>query len=99
VGLEGLWGLLILVISLPIIQNSQCSGRWVVEDSLQAVQDYRNNQILALEACLIMITYAGINLTSLFIKAHAQRSTIDICRTLLVWLFFLSSGREKFVAT
>jgi len=27
----------------------------------------------------------------------AQRSTVDTCRTLVIWLFFLSLGKEKFL--
>jgi len=27
----------------------------------------------------------------------AQRSTVDTCRTLIIWLFFLSIGKEKFL--
>lgn len=27
----------------------------------------------------------------------AQRSTVDTCRTLIIWLFFLSLGKEKFL--
>ena len=106
IGLEGLWGCLLFAILLPIFQNIDCHGpichNGKIEDSLQAISDYQTHKTLILEACLNMITFAGFNLTGLIVTKNAsaaQRSTIDTCRTLIVWLVFLSLGQEKFIFT
>ena len=43
---------------------------------------------------------AGINGTGLAITKYAsaaQRSTIDASKTVLVWMYFLIDGKEKFL--
>lgn len=47
-----------------------------------------------------IISIAGFNATGVMITKYAssaQRSTVDTCRTLVIWLFFLSMGQEKFL--
>lgn len=48
-----------------------------------------------------IITIAGFNVTGVMITKYAsaaQRSTIDTCRTLIIWMVFLALGQEKFLA-
>jgi membrane-associated phospholipid phosphatase len=48
-----------------------------------------------------IVTIAGFNVTGVMITKYAsaaQRSTIDTCRTLIIWFVFLALGSEKFLA-
>jgi hypothetical protein len=97
VGFEGLWGLLMWLVLLPIFQNIHCDslalcpyGR--LEDSLRAFQDYAANGILILLSVTICITIALFNSFGVAVTKHAsaaQRATIDTSRTFLIWIFFL----------
>lgn len=47
-----------------------------------------------------IINTAGYNVTGVMITKYAsasQRSTIDTCRTLIIWCVFLIVGTEKFL--
>lgn len=47
-----------------------------------------------------IITIAGFNITGVMITKYAsaaQRSTVDTCRTLVIWCLFLLMGKEKFL--
>jgi len=47
------------------------------------------------------LTIAGFNVTGVMITKYAsaaQRSTIDTCRTVVIWAVFLLLGKEKFLA-
>jgi uncharacterized membrane protein YoaK (UPF0700 family) len=47
------------------------------------------------------VTIAGFNVTGVMITKYAsaaQRSTVDTCRTLVIWCVFLALGKEKFLA-
>jgi hypothetical protein len=97
VGYEGLWGLLMWVVLLPIFQNIHCDnlklcpyGR--LEDTLRAFKDYAANPILILLSISICFTIALFNSFGVAVTKHAsaaQRATIDTSRTLLIWIFFL----------
>ena len=53
------------------------------------------------QSVLNIITIAGFNITGVMITKYAsaaQRSTVDTCRTLIIWLVFLILGKEKFLA-
>ena len=104
VGLEGFWGCLVFAFLLPMFQKIECdnalchNGR--LEDSLGAFQDYQNNPILYVQSILNIITIAGFNVTGVMITKYAsaaQRSTVDTCRTLIIWCVFLCAGKEKFM--
>ena len=47
-----------------------------------------------------IITIAGFNITGVMITKYAsaaQRSTVETCRTLVIWCLFLLMGKEKFL--
>jgi drug/metabolite transporter (DMT)-like permease len=98
VGLEGLWGLIITVILLPIFQVIECGpnelcyyGR--LEDTTRAFADMRENWILILQSILIAFSIGSFNAFGVSVTKNAsaaQRSTIDTSRTVLVWIFFLA---------
>ena len=105
VGLEGMWGCLIFAILLPIFQNIECTGELChngrLEDSLMAIDDFKNHPILLAQSLCNILSIAGFNTTGVMITKYAsaaQRSTIDTCRTMIIWTVFLLLGKEKFLA-
>lgn len=95
-GLEGLWGLVIWCILLPIFQHIQCKGDLCpygkLEDSLQAFRDYDQHKVLITLSVLICFSIAFFNAFGVSVTKNAsaaQRSTIDTSRTVLIWIFFL----------
>jgi hypothetical protein len=53
-----------------------------------------------LQSLCNIITIAGFNVTGVMITKYAsaaQRSTVDTCRTLIIWCVFLALGKEKFL--
>jgi len=66
-----------------------------------AIDDFRNHPILIAQSCCNILTIAGFNVTGVMITKYAsaaQRSTIDTCRTMVIWAVFLLLGKEKFIA-
>jgi hypothetical protein len=66
-----------------------------------AINDFRNNPILLVQSTCNILTIAGFNVTGVMITKYAsaaQRSTIDTCRTMVIWAVFLLLGKEKFLA-
>jgi drug/metabolite transporter (DMT)-like permease len=98
VGLEGLWGLLIWCVLLPIFQQIQCSspdlcpyGR--LEDTMRAFRDYDDKKVLitlSVCICLSIALFNGFGVSVTKNASAAQRSTIDTSRTVLIWIFFMA---------
>jgi hypothetical protein len=108
VGFEGLWGLLIWCILLPIFQQIPCSSKdlcpyGVLEDSTQAFKDFGNHHVLIGLSVAICFSIALFNAFGVSVTKNAsaaQRSTIDTSRTVIIWIFFLivpfNDKREEF---
>jgi hypothetical protein len=48
-----------------------------------------------------IMTISGFNIAGVMITKYAsaaQRTTVDTCRTLVIWLLFIAMGKEKFLA-
>lgn len=104
VGFEGFWGCCVFAILLPIFQQIECYGELChngrLEDSLSAIQEFKAHPILIAQSACNILTIAGFNLTGVMITKYAsaaQRSTVDTCRTLIIWCVFLALGKEKFL--
>ena len=53
-----------------------------------------------MQSLFSVLSIAGFNATGVMITKHAsaaQRSTVDTCRTLVIWCVFLVAGKEKFL--
>lgn len=98
VGLEGLWGVVIYSVLLPIFQYIPCNiddlcPYGVVEDSKLAFYEFGTNPILIILSCGICCSIACFNAFGVTVTKNAsaaQRSTIDTSRTVLIWIFFLA---------
>ena len=97
VGLEGLWGLVICSIGLPVLG-------YIKDDSLYGDVVVAFNEIIASRQLIVstsasIVSIAFFNFFGLSVTRHlsgAARATIDACRTLFIWLFALQVGWEKF---
>ena len=104
VGMEGFWGLMIFAIILPIIQQVECTGALChdgrLEDSIAAFREIGANPALMALIAINLLCVALFNLSGVMITKYtsaAQRSTIDSCRTLVIWFVFILMGKEKFI--
>lgn len=97
VGLEGLWGLVICSIGLPVlgyIQDNSLYG-----DIVLAFHEILASRQLIVSTSASIVSIAFFNFFGLSVTRHlsgAARATIDACRTLFIWLFALQVGWEKF---
>lgn len=98
VGLEGVWGLLMYCILLPIFNNIPCDvdglcNHGYLENTLDAFHDFGSNPALiglSIGICFSIACFNGFGVTVTKNASAAQRSTIDTSRTVLIWIFFLA---------
>lgn len=100
-----MWGFIYYMIALPILQHIKCDNdkfcvNGSVEDSLGALNDMKKNPTIIAMAIGLICTIAFFNVLGVSITKYAsaaQRSTVDTCRTMLVWVVQLATGAEKFL--
>ena len=98
VGLEGLWGLIMTIILLPIFGAIKCGPGELcyygtLEDTMRAFRDFGENNLLIWLSLAICISIGSFNVFGVSVTKNAsaaQRSTIDTSRTVLIWIFFLT---------
>jgi len=105
VGLEGFWGCLYYAILLPIFQQVSCDGALChdghLEDSKAAFNELGEHPALIAMSVGIIISIGCFNATGVTITKYAssaQRSTVDTCRTLVIWIISIMIGWEDFLA-
>lgn len=105
VGMEGFFGCCYFAILLPIFQfvpctlDGVCGDRGVIDDSALAFQQLARYPSVLLCSLGIILSISTFNATGQAITKYAsaaQRSTVDTCRTLFVWIFALISQQENF---
>lgn len=103
VGLEGFWGCLYYVILLPIFQHINCDGALChngkLEDSSKAFEEFGEHPQLIAMSIGIIFSIGAFNACGVAVTKYAsaaQRSTVDTCRTLMIWCISLIIGWEKF---
>ena len=105
VGLEGMWGLCYYAVLLPILQfipchndKNLCPNMDVMEDTGLAVKQWGMNAFILGMNFGIICSIAAFNASGVAVTKNAsaaQRSTIDTCRTVLIWVFFLIYPNEE----
>ena len=98
VGFEGVWGVLMWAVLLPIFNNIPCDveglcNHGYLENTLVAFSDFAANPILIVLSIGICFSIACFNAFGVAVTKNAsaaQRSTIDTSRTVLIWIFFLA---------
>jgi hypothetical protein len=106
-GWEGLWGVLIYAVVLIILQFINCEGSLCpqghLDNSVETLRQLGDNYWLIIFMIGLLITHAmyngfGVSVTKY--ASSAQRSTLNSCKTVVVWVFFLlfqGPGHEKFL--
>ena len=108
IGWEGFWGCFIYVILLIILQFIPCNDDDIcpygsVEDTPQAFYEFGQNNLIWAFAVGTSLSIAFFNAFGVAITKYAsaaQRSTIDTCRTLIIWIFFIflkGPAHERFI--
>lgn len=104
VGMEGFWGCLIFAIMLPIFQTVNCTGTMChegkIEDTIATFREMHQNPVIFYQFVGALLFVAFFNAFGVMITKYAsaaQRATIDSCRTLTIWMVFISMGKEKFM--
>ena len=104
VGLEGFWGCLYYAILLPIFQHINCTGdicpNGVLEDTALVFKEMGEHPELIAQSLGIIVSIACFNACGVMVTKYAsaaQRSTIDTCRTLLIWFVQIGRGKEDFL--
>jgi len=99
-----MWGCVIYAIVLPVFQqvkdcqSAMCQYGYL-EDSKLALKQMGENPILIVQSIGIILSISCFNATGVAITKYAsaaQRSTVDTCRTLLIWLISLALKQETF---
>jgi len=109
VGLEGMFGCIVFAIILPIMQYVDCGtgDMWDqlctnghLEDTPKAFSDMGYNSNILIESIGIIISIACFNACGVAVTKYAsapQRSTVDTCRTLFIWVISMMLGFESFI--
>ncbi|CDW79995.1 transmembrane protein c2orf18-like [Stylonychia lemnae] len=96
IGWEGIWGIVILSVLLPIFQQIPCDQPYCVngkiEDSVLAFNEILSNWYLALFIFLYFLAiafYNGLGITITKYASCVHQTVTDQSRVLLVWTFFI----------
>ncbi len=109
-GLEGLWGILLSIIVLPILQHISCNSSpdksfcptGKLEDSILAFRELYNNTTLKIYIFIFVFAIACAITFGIAVTKHGsalQRMTSIQLKPLLLWTFFLfysGEGQETF---
>lgn len=98
IGLEGMWGLLICAIGLPLLSFVNGPGGEPLEDLRAAWRQVQNSTQLQASVVTAVVAIAAFNYFGIKVTKRlsgAARATIDACRTLFVWFFAILVGWEK----
>ncbi|KAG1053348.1 hypothetical protein G6F43_004559 [Rhizopus delemar] len=98
VGLEGTFGLVSILASMPIL-HIVLSKKYPSFDMIQGYHDFFDHPAvwqtgIAISLSIAFFNWFGLSITST-VSATA-RSTIDACRTLFIWMVSIYLGWERF---
>ncbi|KAL3139686.1 hypothetical protein ABBQ38_003997 [Trebouxia sp. C0009 RCD-2024] len=99
VGLEGMWGLLLSAIALPILSMVKGSDGMALDSLFTAFTQIANSWQLQASTVGSIVSIAFFNFFGLSVTkslSGAARAAIDACRTILIWLFSVQVGWETF---
>lgn len=104
VGLEGISGLALFVVLLPVLNLIPCDDQNIcnqgyIENTYEAFSQISNSlflffMILVAMSIIVIFSISGVTMTKL--AGAVARTTIDICRMVFVWLASIMIGWETF---
>jgi len=100
VGFEGVFGTVFIMLALIVMNMIPCTenieDKFCInghfEDTVFAMKQMKDNPLILVISLLFMVCMSLYILAGVYITKFAsstQRSTIDVSRTMLVWLVFL----------
>lgn len=105
VGWEGIWGLLLLLIFLPVFNIIGCDAHFcsnnLLDDSLFALKQMWNNLLIMFLIIGSVIVSAATNMFGVTITKYTSannRASLDVLRFLPFWIFFIAfqgDGSQK----
>lgn len=99
VGLEGMWGLLLSAIALPLLSVVKGSDGLAIDSLFSAFREISHSWQLQASTVGSIVSIAFFNFFGLSVTkslSGAARAAIDACRTILIWLFSVQVGWERF---
>lgn len=101
IGLEGMFGLLFLILAMPPLYFAvgRTEGSWF--NIPEAWAQITSNPTIYISALGSILSIAVFNATGLEVTRRmsaTSRSTIDACRTILIWAVSLGLGWEQLIA-
>jgi len=103
--MEGFFGCIYFLILLPIFQHitcdidGLCSDSGLVENTILAFRQLATYPTLMWMSIGIIVSISSFNACGVSITKYAsaaQRSTVDTCRTLFIWVIGLGTQTEIF---
>lgn len=106
VGLEGNWNLFFSIIMVTIVQFIPCGASYCsnghLDDITMVFRQMGQNPLIIMYFFILAVSVCSFQISGVFITKYgsaAQRCTMDIARTALIWGFFLvyrGAGHESF---
>ena len=105
VAIEGVVGTLVYILLLISFQYIPCNYSQIcthghIEDTIAAVENLTENKLLlglwmANLVVIVLFNWTGVSVTKY--ASSLARATMDICRTVLIWIVSISIGMEDFL--
>lgn len=99
VGAEGLAGLALSAVALPMLASVRGPDGLPVDDAAAAVRQIGGSATLQWTTAATVLSIAAFNFCGVSVTkslSGTARAAIDACRTAIIWLFCLRMGWEKF---
>ncbi|KAG7669419.1 hypothetical protein Ndes2526B_g05744 [Nannochloris sp. 'desiccata'] len=99
VGTEGLVGMMLCAIALPLLSHVPGPGGAPIDDASTALSAIAASSTLQWTTMVTVLSIAAFNFCGVSVTKRlsgASRAAIDACRTAVVWLFCLRAGWERF---
>lgn len=98
VGTEGLWGLAIAAVALPLLSVVPGPDGRPLDSLPEALAAMRASPTLQWTTAGSVLSIGAFNFFGISVTKHlsgASRATIDACRTIFVWVYSISAGWEE----
>jgi hypothetical protein len=103
VGVEGLWGTLIMAIFLPIMQAIDCTGPLCnnghLENTSVAFKELISHPLALLCSVIFIFTFSTLNFMEVAVTKYAsatQTSIISCCNFAITWIITMTVGWVEF---
>ncbi|KAK3064433.1 hypothetical protein LTR53_018497, partial [Teratosphaeriaceae sp. CCFEE 6253] len=102
VGWEGTFGFLVTLVGMAILHGAigqTAAGKGGYFDAREGFNQVFHNRAIGITSLMIMVSIGSFNFFGLSVTraiSATARSTIDTCRTLLIWIVSLGLGWETF---